>query len=120
MENPFTDVAENDWFYEDVKYAAKNGLFSGTTETTFSPNDVITRGMLVTVLWRNEKQPVVDYLMTFDDVDANAYYAEAVRWAASVGIVMGHDENIFAPDDAITREQIAAIMHRYAELKDMM
>ncbi len=116
-ENPFNDVAGNDWFYDAVQYAVKNGLFGGVTKTEFAPNEAITRGMLVTVLWRAEGQPVVNYLMTFEDVDQNAYYAEAVRWAASQGIVLGHSDKEFAPDDLISREQLAAILERYADFK---
>ena len=116
-ENPYSDVAESDWFYDAVKYADENGLFAGTAETTFAPEESLTRAMLVTVLWRAEGQPVVNYLMTFADVDAGAYYGEAVRWAASEGIVKGYSEVEFAPDDLITREQIAAIMQRYADFK---
>ena len=116
-ENPFTDVHEDDWFYDAVQYAEKNSLFSGVTETEFAPNEAITRGMLVTVLWRAEGQPVVNYLMTFEDVDQEAYYGEAVRWAASEEIVLGHSNEEFAPDDFITREQIAAILERYADYK---
>lgn len=116
-ENPFTDVKESDWFYEDVKYANKNGLFAGTTQTTFSPDEAITRGMLVTVLWRMEQQPVVNYLMTFEDVDAEAYYSEAVRWAASGKIALGYSESEFAPDKQISREEMAVIMSRYADYK---
>ena len=119
-ENPFTDVNENDWFYEAVRYVNENGLFAGTTQTTFAPDEAITRGMLVTVLWRMEQQPTVDYLMTFDDVAQDAYYAEAVRWAASEGIVLGHSDTEFAPDDLITREQFAAILERYADFKRLM
>ena len=73
--------------------------------------------LLVTVLWRAEGKPQVTYTMPFDDVDIDGYYAEAVRWAASAGIVKGYSETVFAPDDNITREQIAAIMHRYAQYK---
>ena len=116
-ENPFTDVKESDWFYEDVKYANENGLFAGTTQTTFSPDEAITRGMLVTVLWRMEQQPVVNYLTTFADVEPEAYYSEAVRWAASEKIVLGYSESVFAPDKQISREEIAAIMNRYADYK---
>lgn len=72
---------------------------------------------MVTVLWRMENQPVVNYLMTFEDVETDAYYTEAVRWAASEKIVNGYSEAEFAPNDSVTREQIAAIMHRYAENK---
>ena len=88
-DNPFTDVAEDDWFYDAVRYVETNDLFSGITDTTFAPNEAITRGMMVTVLWRNEGKPAVDYRMTFEDVAPAAYYAEAVRWAASEGIVKG-------------------------------
>lgn len=116
-ENPFTDVKESDWFYDDVKNAYENGWFTGVTDTSFVPNEAITRGMLVTVLWRMEQQPVVNYLMTFADVDTEAYYSEAVRWAASEGIVLGYSESEFAPEKQISREEIAAIMNRYADYK---
>ena len=115
--NPFTDVKENDWFFESVKYVNQNGLMSGTTNTTFAPNEPLTRGMLVTVLYRAEGEPTVDKSIPFSDVDANAYYANAVIWARQNGIVNGVTENEFAPDDNITREQIAAIMFRYAKYK---
>lgn len=116
-ENPFDDVEEPDWFYGAVKYVEETGLFRGVTETTFAPDASLTRAMLVTVLWRAEGQPVVNYLMTFTDVDAGAYYGEAVRWAASEGIVKGYSDEAFTPDNLITREQFAAIMQRYAEYK---
>ena len=116
-ENPFTDVKEEDWFYDAVKFAEEKGLFSGTTETTFSPNMAITRAMLVTVLWRAEEKPAVDYLLSFEDIDKEAYYAEAVRWAASVGIVKGYSDTEFAPDKLISREEMAAIINRYAAEK---
>lgn len=116
-ENPFTDVAESDWFYEDVKFSAKNGLFSGMTDTTFAPNGLITRGMMVTVLYRAEGEPDVTGTATFADVDTDAYYAKAVVWGQQNGIIMGYSDTEFAPDQNITREQIAAIMHRYANYK---
>ena len=115
--NPFDDVNEDDWFYDAVKYANENGLFGGTAENVFAPDEAITRGMLVTVLWRMEQRPVVNYLMTFDDVEENAYYAEAVRWAASEQIVKGYSDTKFAPDQLITREEIAAVILRYADIK---
>lgn len=115
--NPFTDVSENDWFYEAVKYAEENGLFSGITETAFGPNSAITRGMLVTVLYRAEGEPEVTGTATFADVSDNAYYAKAVVWGQQNGIIKGYSETEFAPDQNITREQIAAIMHRYAQYK---
>lgn len=118
-ENPFDDVDEGDWFYDEVKASVENGWFSGTTSTTFSPDEAITRGMLVTVLWRMEDKPVVNYLMTFEDVDASAYYGEAVQWAASEQIVKGYSDTEFAPDKLISREEMAAIINRYAGYKGM-
>ena len=115
--NPFTDVKENDWFFDNVKYANQNGLMSGVTNATFAPNDSLTRAMLVTVLWRAEGKPVVDFAMPFTDVVNSAYYAEAIRWAASENIVNGITETEFAPDMNITREQIATIVYRYAKYK---
>lgn len=117
-ENPFVDVNENDWFYENVKYAVRNGLFNGVSATEFAPRKPLTRAMLVTVLWRAEGKPYVNYAVPFTDVRKDAYYFEALRWAASEGIVKGVSESEFAPERNITREQIAAIMFRYAEYKN--
>ena len=116
-ENPFTDVSENDWFYSNVKYANENGLMNGTTNTTFAPNEPLTRGMLVAILYRAEGEPAVNKSIPFSDVKADMYYANAIIWAQQNGIVNGITENAFAPDDNITREQIAAIMFRYAKYK---
>lgn len=116
-ELPFTDVIESDWFFENVKYAYENGLFNGVSETEFGPQIEMTRAMLVTVLYRAEGEPAVNKSVPFADVDENAYYASAVIWAQQNGIVNGVAENAFAPDDNITREQIAAIMFRYAQYK---
>ncbi len=116
-ENPFADVEKDKWYYENIRYAVENGLFGGVTETMFDPNGLLTRAMLVTVLWRAEGKPQVNYAMLFNDVDEESYFAEAVRWAASEGIVNGYSETEFAPDQNITREQIAAIMFRYAKYK---
>ena len=115
--NPFTDVSENDWFFESVKYANENGLMGGTTNTTFAPNEPLTRGMLVAILYRAEGEPAVNKSIQFSDVDANVYYASAVVWAQQNGIVNGVTENEFAPENNITREQIAAIMFRFAKYK---
>ena len=111
---PFTDVAHGAWYYDAVSYVYTNGLMDGTSATTFEPNANMTRAMLVTILWRMEGEPVVNYLMPFTDVDGGAWYAEAVRWAASEGIVTGVSDTSFAPNAEITREQLAAILHRYA------
>ena len=113
--NPFTDVHEGDWFYGDVAYAVQNGLFVGLGETTFGPDDPITRGMLVTVLWRIEGQPGAPGTpMGFADVSADGYYRDAVAWASANGVVFGVEEDLFAPDDPVTRQQTAAILVRYA------
>ena len=114
---PFADVPEGYWAYDAIRYVYENGLMNGTSGTTFSPEATITRGQIVTILWRLEGSPVVNYLMTFDDVAESAYYAEAVRWAASEGIVTGYGDGTFGPGDAITRQQLAAILYRYAQYK---
>ena len=111
---PFTDVAPGAWYYDAVSYVYANGLMDGTSATTFEPNGTMTRAMLVTILWRMEGEPVVNYLMPFTDVDGGAWYAEAVRWASSEGIVEGVSDTSFAPNAEITREQLAAILWRYA------
>lgn len=117
-QNPFNDVKE-DWFYEAVKYVNENGLFKGATENEFEPNGPMTRGMMVTVLWRMEKEPVVNYLMMYEDVNQEEYYAEAIRWASSEKIVQGHSTTEFKPDEMITREEMVTMLYRYAMYKEM-
>lgn len=117
--NPFTDVKENDWFYNNIKFVSENGLMKGVTDTTFAPNENLTRAMLVTVLYRAEGELATNRSIPFSDIDMGAYYANAVSWANQNGIVNGVSENEFAPDESITREQIAAIMMRYAVYKGM-
>lgn len=117
--NPFTDVKEADWFYDAVCYVNENGLFSGTSDTTFSPNDVTTRGMLVTALWQQAGAPTVTGTATFTDVAPGAYYERAVIWAVENGIVFGYSESTFGPDDMITREQAAGILARYLQFSDV-
>lgn len=114
---PFTDVRESDWFYEDVAFAYENGLFAGTSDTTFSPNASMTRAMLVTVLYRLEDQPAVNGRSGFSDVQYNGYYEDAVTWAADNGIVNGTSASTFSPNANVTREQMAAILYRYAQYK---
>ena len=114
---PFTDVRESDWFYEDVAFAYENGLFAGTSDTTFSPNASMTRAMLVTVLYRLEGQPAVNGRSGFSDVQYNGYYEDAVTWAADNGIVNGTSTTMFSPNANVTREQMAAILYRYAQYK---
>lgn len=115
--NPFTDVKISDWYYSDVKYAVQNSLMHGTAEKLFSPSDTLTRAMLVTILYRAEGEPAVNRSIPFSDVEGGSWYEAAVIWASQNALVNGYDENHFAPNDSITREQIAAIMHRYAVQK---
>lgn len=112
--NPFGDVSADDWFFEAVKYANKNGLMSGVTNTVFAPDLTLTRGMLVTIFYRMAGEPEVNKSIPFADVMADSYYAKAVIWAQQNGIITGISETEFAPEDEITREQIAVILHRYA------
>ena len=114
---PFTDVKESDWFYDAVVYAYINELFNGTSATTFSPNDTMTRTMLVTVLWRMEGGPTMNSTKPFNDVVAGNWYTNAVVWASGSGIVNGTSATTFDPDGSVTREQIAAILYRYAKTK---
>lgn len=105
------------WYHEALDYVIENGLMNGISDTNFAPNGTTTRGMLVTILWRLEDQPVVNNLMTYEDVAQDAYYGEAVRWATSVGVVEGYSDEAFGPNDLITREQMAAVLYRYAQHK---
>ena len=115
----FSDVDTALWYHQALDYVVANGLMNGTGSTTFAPYTELSRGMLVTILWRMEEQPVVNYAMTFEDVAAEAYYAEAIRWAAANEVVTGHSSSVFGPDEAITREQLAAILYRYAQYQGM-
>lgn len=113
--NPFADVDTGAWYYEAVQYVQENGLMNGTSGNTFSPDVATSRGMIVTILWRLADSPAVDYAMNFSDVDSNAYYGEAVRWAASEGITGGYGNGAFGPNDAISREQLAVMLYRFAQ-----
>lgn len=115
MLNYFTDVAVGDYYYDAVLWAVKNGITSGVNDVHFAPGNNCSRAQLVTFLWRAAGSPAVNYAMNFTDVDADAYYAEAVRWAASLGIVTGYGNGLFGADDNITREQLAVMLYRYAE-----
>ncbi len=116
LANPFIDIQENDWFFDDVISVRFGGLMNGTSDNLFSPYATTTRGMVVTVLHRLEGEPVVNYSMSFDDVANGTWYTEAVRWAASEKIVEGYGGN-FGVNDAITREQLVTILYRYAQYK---
>lgn len=112
----FSDVKETDWFYSDVGYASEKGLMQGTSDTLFAPNNPTTRGMLVTILWRLDGEPV-ESGNAFSDVESDTYYYDAVVWASKCRIVNGYSDTIFSPNDNITREQLASILYRYAEYK---
>ena len=112
----FADVADDAWYADAVRYVFEKGMMNGTSSTTFSPNETTTRAMIVTMLHRLENEPTAS-AAGFTDVASNTYYANAVAWAAANGVVTGVSETSFAPNDAITREQLAAILYRYAELK---
>ena len=116
---PFTDVSTSDWFYDDVAFVYENGLFSGTDSRSFSPNASMTRAMLVTVLYRLEGEPAGTGSSSFSDVSSGSYYEKAVAWAAANGIVTGTGSTSFSPDAKVTREQLAAILYRYAQYKKL-
>ena len=114
---PFGDVAESSWYCDAVRYAYDNGLINGVSDTAFAPASRLTRGMLVTLLYRMEKEPAAKGGNVFSDVEADSWYADAVAWSAANGLVEGYEDGAFRPDNAITREQMALILYRYAALK---
>ena len=116
---PFTDVSTSDWFYDDAAFVYEKGLFSGTDSRSFSPDASMTRAMLVTVLYRLDGEPAVTGRSSFADVSSGMYYENAVIWAAANGIVTGTGSTSFSPDAKVTREQLAAILHRYAQYKKL-
>jgi len=118
-ENLFRDVSEDDWFYGAVRFVNANGLMTGTGDDTFSPNTNLSRSMIVTILWRLAGEPTDTEGTTFDDVQSGRWYSSAIAWAAGNGIVNGFGDGRFAPSDDITREQLAAILMRFAYWKDL-
>lgn len=118
LDEPFADVDELDWFHDAVVYVYNEGMMDGISATQFAPNSNLTRGMVVTMLYRLEGEPRVTGSSGFDDVASGAWYADAVTWAAENGIVNGVSDTEFAPNVNITREQLAAILYRYAEYND--
>ena len=114
---PFGDVKTADWFYNDVKYVYEKGMMAGTAADVFAPNATTTRAMIVTILYRLEGSPAVTGTSSFVDVPAGQWYTDAVNWAAANQIVKGTSATTFAPNDSITREQMAAILYRYAQYK---
>ena len=116
---PFADVPSGSWYYDDVAYVYDTGLMTGLTATAFGPNLSTTRGMIVTILWRMENEPAARHGCPFADVRRGSYYEQAIAWASENGIVTGFDASTFAPDRAITREQLAAILFRFAAYRGM-
>lgn len=114
---PFADVPAGSWYYGAAAYAYNNGLFAGTTDTTFAPDMTMTRAMLVSVLWRLAGEPAPKGANTFDDVPDGAWYTDAVTWAAENGVVAGIGNGCFDPSGAVTREQTAVILFNYAQSK---
>lgn len=114
---PFADVPAGSWYYGAAAYAYNNGLFAGTTDTTFAPDMTMTRAMLVSVLWRLAGEPAPKGTNTFDDVPDGAWYTDAVTWAAENGVVAGIGNGCFDPSGAVTREQTAVILFNYAQSK---
>ena len=115
---PFTDLTQ-DWYMDSIRYVYEHELMYGTTDTTFAPDDALTRGMFVTMLYRMEGKPEVTGNTSFADVPEGAYYADAVAWANANGVVYGTSETAFSPEGKITREQMAAMMRRYASFKKL-
>lgn len=116
-EVPFDDVRTTDWFYDTVQYVYDEGLMAGTGDRIFSPQQTTTRGMIVTILHRMAGSPEAEG-QDFTDVDPDAWYAPAIRWSIESGVGAGYGGGLFGPDDAITREQMASFLYRYAELKE--
>jgi len=117
--SPFSDVGMSDWFAPAVNYVYQKGLMLGTAQNLFSPNVLVSRGMLVTTLYRNYGG-AGDYGMPFSDVQSGAYYAGAIGWAGANGIVFGYGNNKFGPDDSVTREDLAVIIDRYMNYKGIV
>jgi uncharacterized repeat protein (TIGR02543 family) len=117
FENPFTDVSENDWFYDDVMFVFINELMIGTSDTTFTPYGTTTRAMVATTLWRMDGSPEPEGENSFTDVENGKWYTEAITWAHENGITVGYGDNLFGTNDPVTREQLAAFFYRYAEYK---
>ncbi len=115
-DNPYRDVDSSEWYYTAVAYTTRQGLMSGTGSGSFSPAAVMTRGQLVTILYRLAGSPTVDGSLRFPDTSSTAFYADAVRWATQNGITGGYSNGLFGPEDPVTNEQLCAFFHRYAKL----
>ena len=115
--SPFTDVSEDDWFYDDVMFVYENGLMEGISNTQFGPYETQTRGRMAEILWRMEGSPAPKVKNSFADVEDGARYADAIAWIAENNILGGYSKDSFGPGDPITWEQLAVMFYRYAEYK---
>jgi hypothetical protein len=115
--NPFLDVKESDPFFEDVKFVYQNGIMNGVSDNLFDPFGTLERGMIVTVLYRMEGEPAVSGTSFFTDVPLGEWFSDSVEWAAAKGIVNGYGDGTYGPKDPVTREQLFAILYRYAQHK---
>ena len=113
----YNDAKTTEWYHDGVHFCLENGLMVGYGNNIFKPNEGTTRAMIAAMLWRLNGSPVVNYSMNFADVDSDVWYSEAVRWAVSEGIAQGYGNGNFDPDDTMTREQMMAILWRYAKYK---
>ena len=115
MAGNFTDVSRNAWYADGVVYAATNGIMAGMGDGVFAPQSSVTRAQMAAMLWSMSGGPVVNYAMSFEDVEAGSWYEEAVRWAVSENIAAGYSEKAFGPNDAVTREQAALMLKQFAK-----
>ena len=115
----FDDVKQGDWFYDEVTDLADKGYINGVSDNLFAPNQNLSRGMLVTILYRMDGEKAVTATGAFSDVVKDSWYEKAVNWAAANGIVYGYDDGRFGPNDMVTRQQMAAILWRYAQYKGL-
>ena len=116
---PFTDVSKGDWFYDDVAYVYERGIMDGTTETLFAPSQGLNRGQLAMIFYRMAGEPEVTAKDSYSDVPATLWCAKAVTWASANGVVLGYEDGTFRPDEPVQRQQLAAMLFRYAVLQGL-
>lgn len=115
----FSDVPEGLWYTESVNKVTAKGIMAGTSDTTFEPNGVVSRGTVVTVLWRMEHSPAPQNPAPYPDLDGDIWYAHAAAWAAETGIAAGYDDGSFRGGAPVTREQLSMFLYRYSKLKNL-
>jgi len=115
----FSDVQENDWYSDEVEYVVQQGYMTGVSDEAFAPNAFVTRGMVVTVLYRLEGAPALSESTSFSDIAVGEWYSDAVIWAKHAGVAAGYVSGAFGPNETVTREQLAVFLWRYAGYKGM-